>query len=127
MTELGFLIDLLLNHKLPKVTRDAVAMRLKDVETALSANARMPVLAAPKPQIQVPAHLQGQAPSTIAAMMKHEAQGAVIDPPTSPSTEPVAIVAQTPAAQAAIAQRNQVIAQAVSGTHEKGQKSPRKW
>ena len=32
MTELSFLVDLLLNHKLTKATKDAVAARIRDIE-----------------------------------------------------------------------------------------------
>lgn len=35
VTELQFLIDLLLNHKLPKATKDLVAKRIGEVETGL--------------------------------------------------------------------------------------------
>lgn len=35
MTELSFLIELLLNHKLPKDTKDAIAERIKEVESAV--------------------------------------------------------------------------------------------
>jgi len=35
MTELTFLIELLLNHDLPKATKDLVATRIKEVEEKL--------------------------------------------------------------------------------------------
>lgn len=35
MTELSFLLELLLNHKLPKKTKDAVAERIKVVENGI--------------------------------------------------------------------------------------------
>lgn len=38
MTELTFLIELLLNHKLPKPTKDAISERIREIEV----NARVP-------------------------------------------------------------------------------------
>lgn len=142
MTELTFLIDLLLNHKLPKPTRQAVADRIKEVEESF---ARVPSnspkfsvtpMAAPT---AIPSHLVGQSPSTIAAMMRQEAGGAVMQPiPSNPVSEPsnppapqnpapVTIIAQTPMAAAAMADRQAAIIQAVSGKPEKGRTSPRKF
>jgi hypothetical protein len=128
MTELSFLLDLLLNHKLPKPTREAVTARVKEVEVQLQH---------PQQQLRpigqvisgigqvIPPHLVGQAPSTIAAMMRHGDA-----PPAAPPAEvpaPVAIVGQTPAAQAALLERQAAIAGAISGKPEKGRTSPRKF
>lgn len=88
MTELSFLIDLLLNHKLPKATKDAVAARIKDIEQASPQ---------PRPSIQ---------------------------PIAAPQ---VAQVAQTPAAQAALAQRQALINEAMSGKLNKDTGRPNKY
>lgn len=113
-TELSFLIDLILNHKLQKVSKDAIAARIKEVECS----GNLPrISAAPLPR---PAVVDGalQSASTIAAMARHQ-EGA---PPA-----PVSIIAQTPIAQAAMASRQQAINSAITGKNEKGQTSPRKW
>lgn len=110
MTELSFLIDLLMNHKLPKLTKQAIAERIKEVESNIGA---------PNVRSQAPR----QAPSTIAALSRQADEAN----PAIPAPEPVAQIAQTPAAAAALAARKQSIAQALSGKMEKGQTSPRKW
>ncbi len=120
MTELTFLLELLLNHKLPKPTREAVTARVREVEAALSKyEVRVGNYSAPTTPGFIPPHLIGQAPSTIAAMMKH--------PDLAAAPQPVAVVAQTPAAQAALAARNEAINQGLSGKPEKGRTSPRKF
>jgi hypothetical protein len=142
MTELTFLIDLLLNHKLSKVSRDAVAARIKDVESGLGALGPRPQqLSAAPTLVNIPPHLVGQSPSTIAALMRQEQAGAapvgvpvlqelnggpILPPPPAAPTAPAGI-AQTPAAQAAMNARAATIGQAVSGKPDKGQTSPRKW
>jgi hypothetical protein len=68
MTELSFLIELLLNHDLPKATKDLIASRIKEVEQTLTAT-RIPFVATSQVQ-NVPPKLQ-QAASTLAAMAKH--------------------------------------------------------
>lgn len=95
MTELSFLIDLLMNHKLPKVTKQAIAARIKEVE------ARLPALTGYKPAPQLP-HSINQAPSTIALMEKQ----AEMNPQVAMTPViPVEQIAQTPAAQQALLDR----------------------
>lgn len=55
MTELSFLIDLLLNQKLNKQVKELVANRIRDIETKA-------------PQAPMPVVRGAQAPSTIANM-----------------------------------------------------------
>lgn len=138
MTELSFLLDLLLNHKLPKVTRDAVATRIKEVETRMTLSpVAQTVRQMPLPNI--PPALVGQAPSTIAAMIRHQQQTGTTDPTIAIMEETVAaakemaepktvaIIAQTPAAAQAMAQRQAAINIALSGKPAKGETSPRKF
>ncbi len=144
MTELSFLVDLLLNHKLPKVTRDAVAARIKEVEAGLGTHqqvrsAGQVTNTVDLRGVQIPPHLVGQPASTIAAMMRHEQGGAapavpvkmelngqdISAPPTAPT--PVAHVAQTGAASAALAKRQQSINVQISGKPVEGETRPRKW
>ncbi len=130
-SELSFLLDILLNHKLPKPTREAVTARIKEVEARLTQPSQR--VAAPSQMVAaVPPHLAGQSASTIAAMMRHEqnvpappiavAAAAQVDHP-----QPVAVIAQTPAAQAALADRQAAISGAISGKPAPGRTSPRKF
>ncbi len=140
MTELTFLVDLLLNHKLPKITRDAVAARIKDVENGICE--RNPLVAAGRGPVgrtvaaaaaPVPPHLVGQSASTIAAMMRHEQAGAAPAVPIAQPdaavvpAAPVVAVAQTGATAAAMAKRQQAIAAQISGKPIGEETSPRKW
>lgn len=135
MTELSFLVSLLLDHKLPKLTQKAVADRIKEVEATMApaAPSARPYSVQAAPTV-IPAHLVGQSPSTIAAMMKHEAQGAppLVPIPAAEAPAPVTAIAQTPAAQAALMERQQMIAAATlggpfTGKPERGRNSPRKF
>ncbi len=122
MTELAFLLELLLNHKLPRPTKVAVTERIKEVESKLlSPRDVRSEIPAPS-QGFIPPHLIGQAPSTVAAMARHPDLAAALEPP-----QPVAVIAQTPAAQAAVAARQEAINSALSGKVEKGRTSPRKF
>jgi hypothetical protein len=133
MTELTFLVELLLNHKLPKATRDLVAARIKEVEAALPR--QMTPIHYPQPVTAQPYVTSGlspvpQAASTLAAMARHaqnEPAGPIILAPAVPPVSPVAVIAQTPAAAAAINARNEAINSAISGKPEKGRTSPRKF
>jgi len=109
MTELSFLIELLLNHDLPKATKDLLASRIKEVEGNLVAKQPQPL-----PAYIPPAHLQNQAPSTMAAMAKHADPSIVVPTPIVP-VEPVAHIAQTPATAAALNARADLINAAIAG------------
>lgn len=106
MTELSFLIELLLNHDIPKATKDLVASRIKDVEAKI--NGASPHTFASG------ANWPAQAASTMALMAKHA------EPIEAP-----AIIAQTPQAIAALNSRAEAMANA--GKIEKGQTRPRKF
>ena len=112
MTELSFLLDLLLNHKLTKPTQTAIKERIKEVEAQF---ASQPV----RPQVQrVP---NGQAPSMQAAIEAMEAEKGNVPPP------PNQIPAQTAAAAGALRRRQEAINIAISGKEEPGRTSPRKF
>lgn len=76
MSELSFLIELLLNHKLPKAVKTLVADRIKEIEGGPK---RAPVSHAPG----LPAHLIGQAPSTMAALAEAPPVAVMQAPPVS--------------------------------------------
>ncbi len=139
MTELTFLVDLLLNHKLPKPTRDAVAARIKEVEAGIGfappqRMAPQPAMARPQ---NLPPHIASQSPSMQAIMLRNPdlapvgvPSGAAIEAlalASPPEPQPVAIIAQTPAAVNAMNERAATIRQGMSGKPEKGRTSPRKF
>lgn len=68
-TEISFLIDLVLNHKLPKPTKELCRLRIRDLEEGLF---QRPAVAIAMPRMQ-------QAPSTMANL---EAQEVPIAMPT---------------------------------------------
>lgn len=123
MTELSFLIELLLNHELSKITKDLIASRIKEVESNLVA----------KPMQQLTAHyipppsVLKQAPSTLALMAKHGDIPNLVPVPDMPVIPPVEQVAQTPATAAAMNSRNQAIAESISGKIDKTTGRPKKW
>lgn len=129
MSELSFLLDILLNHQLQKPTKDAIRDRIREVEAGLVAG----VIAAPAPRPQpAAANPRAQSPSTMALLAKHPdlvgGGGEIPAPACVPDpVVPVAVIAQTPAAAQAMALRNQSIQQAMSGRPEQGRTSPRKF
>lgn len=102
MTELGFLLDLLLNEELPLNLKKTVAERIKEVEQGLTR--------APAPRVI--AQVQTQAPSTqrILDEMEQQAPG---------------ILVASQAASQAMASRQDAINKATQ--IEPGRKSPRKF
>ncbi len=130
MTELSFLIDLLLDHELQPMTKKAVADRIKVVEEGLTAVPYRATINTPLgtiPGSGLPPHLAKQAPSTLALMAKHGDILAVATPEMPPIEQPVTQVAQTPAAQAAMNSRNAAISQSISGKIDKVTGRPKKW
>lgn len=121
-SELSFLIELLLNHDLPKATKDLVASRIKEVEQALTARPVHGTYVAPASY--VPPGLK-QAPSTLAAMARHG--DTVFEAPVMPPVEPVAQIAQTAATAAALNSRNEAIAASLAGKVDRVSGRPRKW
>lgn len=126
MTELSFLIDLLLNQKLSKPVKDLIANRIREIESKVAPSSGQNRTSVPGP----PAHLIGQAPSTIANWMKDNpspminAVPANIEPQAH--SEPGILVASQ-AAAGAINARQQMIDQALSGKPAQGQASPPKF
>ncbi len=138
MTELTFLLELLLEHKLPKKTKDVVAARIRVVEEDLSNKlqtfptvnrpAAPPVPITPFPTSIV--HGAQQAPSTMALLAKDASSPPGLPQPLPPQAElppAVANIAQTSATAIALAQRQEAIRIATSGKEEKGRTSPRKF
>jgi hypothetical protein len=138
MTELSFLIELLLNHDLPKATKDLIASRIKEVETNLQKSHVSEIkYQAPSQGFQQTTptveelralHYPGikQAPSTIALMQKH-GDIASVTTPIIESVVPIEQIAQTQATAAAIQSRQQAIAESIAGKVDKISGKPRKW
>lgn len=130
MTELGFLVDLLVNHKLAKLTKDAVVSRIKEVECRTSSSSQSVAYLSQRSSLpapsSLPSHIASQSPSTQIAMMRQMGDGVDLPPPETPP-QPVAVVAQTPAAVAAVNAREQSIRQAMSGKPMPGETKPRKF
>lgn len=131
MTELSFLIELLLNHDLPKETKALIASRIKEVEQNLTVK--------PVPPAFVPSPIGGgtyyssgspnnpnavsQAPSTLALMAKHgDLPPQAVPPPPPPPADAAAM------AQAAAKRTAQLAALAQQNIEApKGTKGARKW
>ncbi len=131
MTELSFLIELLLHHELSNDTKSLIATRIKDVEIQITRPVLSNVPNTPVMQVNWAAShgKPVQAPSTLALMAKHgdiPSEEAPVMPPIPP-VQPVTHVAQTPAAQAALHSRNSAISTSISGIPEKGATRPRKF
>lgn len=91
MTELSFLLELLLNHKLPKLTQTAIKTRIDEIQSS-----PQQLVVRSVPLIQ------------------------------NPMMPPIPAMAQTPEAAKALAERNALINQAISGKDEPGRTAPRK-
>lgn len=113
MSELSFLIELLLNHRLQKGTKDAIASRIKDIEA--NGNSRSPSVPLHRPVVHGGSV---QAASTQAILDRNPDLAVALAPPI-----PVEQVAQTPAAVAAMNSRQQ----AMSGVVDKTTGRPRKF
>lgn len=127
MTELSFLLDLLMNHRLQKATKEIVAQRIKEVEESLNQKPQVPFQ--PKP-IVLPPNLAGQSPSTLALMAKHgdlPPIEPIVMPEIPPVTPNVTAIAQNHATQLAMESRQQAIRTGMSGKPISGETKPRKW
>ena len=132
MTELRFLIHLLLEHKLPTETKKLIADRISQVETNLNAGPRsvqftpgtIATYQRPLPTAQAPSTQRIldaiQEDSQTPEQLNQQIDRVVNAPnPT--------VIAQTPAAAAALAARQEAIRIATSGKEEKGRTAPRKF
>lgn len=118
MTELSFLLDILLNHKLQKATKELIMARIKEVEEGLT---HKPQIYSPVPGAILPGTINGQVASTAALLAKHNLP--------MPPAQPVAEIAQTPATQAALAARQAIMEgnKPSMVSTGKGTLGPKKW
>lgn len=132
MSELSFLLELLLNHKLSKATKDLIQSRIKEVEASMHTSSPTTQVRTYTPAPIPTSPHSNQAPSTQAMLAKYPdlaAKTKVVPP--APSQEPplsvipVDEIAQTPAAAKALADRAALMAGA--GKTEPGRSSPKKF
>jgi len=129
MSELSFLLDLLLNFKLHATVKQLITNRIKEIEfkhgPPLNAyQASLPVDRSIRPA------RSAQSPSTQRILDEMAAEGAALIQPNPVAPESPGIptqIAQTPAAALALAARQEAINIAVSGKEERGRTSPRKF
>ena len=125
MSELSWLLDLLLNHGLDDKTKKHVGKRIAFVEKKLSSpSLQTTVIPVPQARLAV-AHGAMQSPSTIAAMQRH-AQSAPAENVNNAPEQPVIPAATVQAAQA-LESRRMAIAAGMTGKPEPGRTSPRKF
>lgn len=134
MTELSFLLDLLLNEKLSKSVKEKITARVKEIEVLVASSPTyIRNFQAQQMHSMPPGQIVNgapQSPSTIAAMQRQ----AVLQP-TSPDTSQIdqsvpPVIVASPAAAQAIANRNQAINEGINSVHGKGvpgRTSPRKF
>lgn len=119
MTEIQWLVDIMLNNKLSEPVKQKFIARIGEVEAKLTPSRPAPF---GHPGLVNPViGPSAQSPSTQAALARQQAEG--IEPFVG-SNSPVA---QTLGAAQALNARQQAIAIAASGAPEKGRTSPRKF
>lgn len=120
MTELSFLLELLMEHRLEKRTKIMLKNRIAEIQVQVTQN--------PYPHIQnraIPINGSNQAPSMAQKIADFEAERGIVPPH--------AIVPQgtqqgmSPGGAQALLDRQKLINQAVSGKEEQGRTSPRKF
>lgn len=127
MSELSFLLELLLDHELPKPTKDRLAARIREVEARLPFSITPGLAKFQESANQLVSKQLQQAPSTLALMAKHGDIEVTPPPEMPPVPEPVTHIAQTPATAAAMNSRNEAIAQSIAGKIDKVTGRPKKW
>lgn len=115
-TELSFLIELLLKHKIPPATKLAVADRIKEVEQGIGLVPKYPVMQVVAPKAQAPIIAQ-QSASMQALMEKHPDWNQHPVVPDQAPPAPVAVIAQTPATIDAMEKRAAIMAGKNPGTN----------
>jgi hypothetical protein len=113
-TEIRFLIDLVLDFKLPAEAKKLCLERIGEVEASLGKQVAAPVFSRPQTSTQ--------SPSTQALL---DAQAAITGAPI-PVIEPQPVITSA-AAQLALSSRETAIKAAMNGKPEPGRTSPRKF
>lgn len=113
ISELSFLIELLLKHKLPPATKDLIATRIKDVEEHTRSSHTIPFVS--------------NRPVAPGGVAQAASMQAIMDRNPDLVTQPVAVIAQTPETAAAMNSRNTAIAESMAGKVDKVTGRPRKF
>lgn len=124
-SELSFLIELLLEHRLPKDTRSAVASRIKYVESShgvAGGPGHVQTRPPQRAQISVPPEAQALAAQLMAEANAEAPPSGMRTGTRSAQPEPIPqhAVGVSDAAAAAMRQRNELIAAAAQGIGKKG-------
>lgn len=126
-SELSWLIEIFQTENISKKVQGRFLDRIKTI-------ADNPVVgyssvSRPAQQINIPPHLAGQSPSTIANLMKEPGQPAPPIPASAQvETQPMpGVIAATPATAVALESRNAAIRAGMIGKPEQGRTSPRKF
>lgn len=126
LTELAFLVDLLLSHKLPKTAKDAVASRIRLLSMD-TPNRSAPVEAVKATTVQSQptpgVSISYQAPSTQRLLLAHPdlmPKGPsnikdILDQLPVQEPKPVEVIAQNPATALALVERQKKIDAAIAG------------
>lgn len=122
-SELSFLIDLLMNHKLSKTTKELVAQRIKEVEGRISSGMTLGGVV----QQSRNTNPMVQSASTLAALAKHGLPIPEVSTTPEPAPVPVEQIAQTPETQAAMARRQQSMLETQRRPADPATGRPRKW
>jgi hypothetical protein len=109
MSELSFLVSLLLDHKLPPSTKKAVAERIKEVEAGIPVQPRVGVQAV-APQVARPPKT-AQSPSTQKILEEMAADGQTLPTPVPEIQAPAG---PSPQAFQALLDRNRLIQSATA-------------
>jgi hypothetical protein len=120
MTEIQWLVDVMLHHKLPGPVKDKFIARIGEVETLL--NQQPKVLVQRSSGVNIPGY---QAPSTQKILDEMNQSLENINKHDNSSGIPT--IAQTQATANALHQRAEAIKIATSGKPEAGRTSPRKF
>ena len=125
---------MLLTHKLAKGTKEAITSRIKEVEATLCYQPLGQTTKSTQTVIRPPKTAQSPSTQRILDEMAAEGQQEPVNDrigtpmASGPNATPQGLpIAQTPAAAAALAARQDAINIAISGREEKGRTSPRKF
>ena len=112
MTELDFLLEIILNHKIPKATKDLLQARIKEVQAQPTPIPRQLVNGVPRSSQPTRPSPTAQQPSTAKILQENPdliPEGETLEVVPTPEVIPVNQIAQTPAAAQALAQRQQMM------------------
>lgn len=134
MNELSFLVNYLIDHKLSKAAKDDLIARIKVVEESYrpQPDTSRQLTGQSQPPVRMFPTVGQQAPSILAKYPDLAIPPIIDDGPMclrddmKPPPVPVTQIAQTPETAKALAERQALITQSMSGKPEPGRTGPRK-